>query len=57
MTSILTAEEFVSAKCWASEIGIDIAYLLPHLVAEREAEYQRWRQNAAMLAREVRADC
>ena len=57
MTSVLDKDEYVTAKCWAEEIGVDIAYLLPHLLAEREAEYQRWRQNAAMLAREVRADC
>lgn len=55
MTSILDADEYVSAKCWASELGIDIAYLLPQLLADREAEYQRWRENAGMLAREMRA--
>jgi len=57
VTSILTGEEYNSAKCWAAEIGIDVAYLLQHLLADREAEYQRWRENAGMLAREVRAAC
>ncbi len=57
MTSVLTAQERDCALMWASEIGIGIEDLLPHLLGEREAEYQRWRENAAMLAREVRAAC
>lgn len=56
VTSVLDRDEYVTAKSWAAELSIDVTYLLRELLADREAEYQRWKANASMLAREVRAN-